>query len=317
MRLVTLKNAGRPTVGVVVGDNIINLAASAECVPRATAIPCSMRKILESGESCLSLIRTVIDIIQSNKNGLREQLLSIQAIIPFDEKQLLAPIPNPNVVLSCGMNYRKHLEEMGGGMPTTPTAFLKSTSAIIGPKANIVLPSLYPDMVDWEAEFCGVIGKTCHKVSADEALDYVMGYTMINDVSARNWVKPMGELKGLEATKAWDLNLLGKQFPTFCPMGPAIVTKDEISDPNNVKFKLTLNGTVKQLACTDDHIFCLADLIAYYSQWYVFQPGDVISTGSPSGVGMGEKPFVFLHPGDEVILSADGVGSMSNIVVAE
>jgi 2-keto-4-pentenoate hydratase/2-oxohepta-3-ene-1,7-dioic acid hydratase in catechol pathway len=171
-------------------------------------------------------------------------------------------------------------------------------------------------MVDWEAEFCGVIGRICHNVSAQEALDYVAGYTMINDVSARNWVKPMAQLSGLEATQAWDQNLLGKQFPTFCPMGPAVATKDEITNSNKVSFELKLNGKVMQSANTDDLAFDLAALISFYSQFHVFRPGDVISTGSPAGVGMGRKPFVFLKPGDIVEIRADGIGTMKNLVAS-
>jgi 2-keto-4-pentenoate hydratase/2-oxohepta-3-ene-1,7-dioic acid hydratase in catechol pathway len=316
MQFVTLKNSGHPTAGVIVENEVLNLVASAQVIAEAAAIPASVRDILATGDTGLALLKGVLDTVQSADDSLREQLLNAGALQPLVGAKLLAPIPDPRTVLSCGMNYRGHLKEMGGGIPDTPTGFLKSVSAVVGPDANIVLPSSHPDMVDWEAEFCGVIGKPCHAVSEQDALDYVAGYTMINDVSARNWVRPMHELQGLEATSAWDLNLLGKQFPTFCPMGPSIVTKDQL-DPANAKFELTLNGKVKQSACTDDLVFSLARLIAYYSQWYQFEPGDVISTGSPAGVGMGEKPFLFLKAGDVVTITADKIGSMTNTVVAQ
>jgi 2-keto-4-pentenoate hydratase/2-oxohepta-3-ene-1,7-dioic acid hydratase in catechol pathway len=259
----------------------------------------------------------VLDRVLSAGVVLNEQLRASDALIPAASAQLLAPIPDPCLVLSCGMNYRAHLHEMGAELPNHPTAFLKSPNSVIGPGAHIVLPREQGDMVDWEAEFTAIIGRRCHNVSLAEALDYVAGYTMVNDVSARNWVQRMDDLKGLEAAAAWDMNLLGKQYPTFCPMGPAMVTKDEIADPDNVRFEVKVNGQVMQSACTDDLAFNVAALIAHYSKWHVFQPGDAITTGSPAGVGMGRKPWVFLRAGDVVTLNADKIGSMQNLVVNE
>jgi len=317
MRLVTLKNAGRPTPGVIDGDRILSLAACAAAMPEARCIPDSVRGILAAGSTGLDLVLAVFERACGATGSLAARLEAGGAFEPLAGAQLLAPVPDPRLVVSCGMNYRAHLHEMGGGLPTQPTAFLKSPNSVIGPDAPIVLPKAHPDMVDWEAEFSAVIGRRCHNVSAAEALDYVAGYTMINDVSARNWVPRLGELKGMEAAAAWDMNLLGKQFPTFCPMGPAIVTKDEMASPDNVRFELKLNGEVMQSACTDDLAFDLATLISYYSKWYVFEPGDVITTGSPAGVGMGRKPFVFLKPGDIVTLGAEGIGYMNSPVIAE
>jgi 2-keto-4-pentenoate hydratase/2-oxohepta-3-ene-1,7-dioic acid hydratase in catechol pathway len=317
MRLVTLKNSGRPTAGVVAGDNVLSLAACASVIPQARCVPMSVRGILEAGDVALDLVRSVLDRVMAAGGSLEERLRACEALVPERTAGLLAPVPDPRLVLSCGMNYRAHLHEMGAAMPAQPTAFLKSPNAVIGPGAAIVLPKEHPDMVDWEAEFSAVIGRRCHNVPVAEALDYVAGYTMVNDVSARNWVRRMDEMKGLEAAAAWDMNLLGKQYPTFCPMGPAIVTKDEIPDPDNVRFELKVNGQVMQSACTDDLAFNVAALIAHYSKWHVFQPGDVITTGSPAGVGMGRKPFVFLKAGDVVTLGADGVGAMHNPVVNE
>ena len=317
MRLVTLNNAGSRSAGVIVGDNILNLSACSTIMGETTSVPTTVRGILEGGQPMLDRVRSLEDLAHEGRSGVLDRLRAAGALFPRASAKLLAPVPDPHLVLSCGMNYRQHLKEMGGGaVPDKPTAFLKSVNAIVGPDAPIVLPAEHPDMVDWEAEFCGVIGKRCHNVSAGEALDYVAGYTMINDVSARNWVPRIGDLQGLAAIQAWDLNLLGKQFPSFCPMGPTIATHDEIGNPDNVRFELKVNGTVMQAACTDDLAFNLAALIAYYSKWHVFQPGDVISTGSPAGVGMGCKPWVFLKAGDVVTLSADGIGIMTNPVVA-
>ncbi len=317
MRLVTLNNSGSQSAGAVVGDNVLNLSACATVMGETRGIPTTMRGILEGGQQMLDRVRSLADLAREANSDLLDRLRAAGCLTRSASANLMAPIPDPHLVLSCGMNYRQHLREMGGGtLPDRPTAFLKSVNAIIGPDAPIVLPARHPEMVDWEAEFSGVIGKRCHNVSPDDALDYVAGYTMINDVSARNWVPPIGELQGLAAIQAWDLNLLGKQFPTFCPMGPTIATRDEIPDPDKVRIELKVNGSVMQSACTDDLAFNLAALIAYYSKWHVFQPGDVITTGSPAGVGMGRKPWVFLKAGDVVTLSAEGIGSMTNPVVA-
>lgn len=316
MRLVTLQSFPRSSAGVVLGEQVINLAACAVLLPDAHCIPTSVRGILEGGETALDLTRRVSDRIAGASDSLLEQLSARGALIPLREARLLAPVPDTRLVLSCGMNYRKHLHEMGGTVPDKPLAFAKSVHAIIGPDAPIVLPKLHPDMVDWEAEFCAVIGRPCHNVSRAEALDYVAGYTMINDVSARNWVGRFGAMQGMAAIEGWEHNLLGKHFPTFCPMGPTVVTKDELPNPDVVNFHLKLNGQVMQSACTDDLVFNVARLIEYYSQFYAFQPGDIITTGSPAGVGFGRNPSIFLKAGDTVTLGADAVGVMSNPVMA-
>ncbi|MDO8363956.1 MAG: fumarylacetoacetate hydrolase family protein [Actinomycetota bacterium] len=313
MRLVSLKTQVGSSAGVVVDDEVLDLA-EAVAVLGEDPLPSTLKGVIEGGDAALDRLRRIIDKVASSDTTMGA-LRARSALVPFTDAVVGAPIPDPTHVLSCGMSYRQHLHEMGGTPPDTPTAFLKSPAAVVGPGDPIVLPAQAPDMVDWEAEFCGVIGRHCHNVTEAEALDHIVGYTMINDVSARNWVRPMHELQGLDATKAWDLNLLGKQFPSFCPLGPAIATKDEL-DPTGVTFQLRLNGTLKQSACTDDLAFSLAYLVSYYSQWYHFRPGDVISTGTPGGVGMGERPFLFLKPGDEVTITGDRIGTMTNPVVA-
>jgi 2-keto-4-pentenoate hydratase/2-oxohepta-3-ene-1,7-dioic acid hydratase in catechol pathway len=245
---------------------------------------------------------------------LREDLQAVRAVKPVAKIRLLAPLHDARLILSCGLNYRSQLHEMGGAVPDKPLSFSKSVHAIIGPDATIVLPERHPNMVDWEAEFSAVIGRPCHNVTKEEALDYVAGYTMINDVSARDWVGRFGAMQGMAAIEGWEQNLLGKHFPTFCPMGPTMVTKDELANPDAVRFTLKVNGALMQSACTDDLVFSVAALIAYYSQFHAFQPGDVITTGSPAGVGFGRKPQVFLKNGDVVTLEADGIGTMSNPV---
>jgi 2-keto-4-pentenoate hydratase/2-oxohepta-3-ene-1,7-dioic acid hydratase in catechol pathway len=233
------------------------------------------------------------------------------------QAKLHAPIPDPGMVLSVGMNYHEHLKEMKTPVPEKPAAFTKSVASIIACGEPILLPKAYPDMVDWEGEFTVVIGRACHRVTADKALDYVAGYTIVNDVSARNWVAPIFSAGGgMAAIHAWEHNLLGKMLPTFCPMGPVIATKDEVPDPDDVKIVTRLNGQVMQDANTDDLVFSIPKLIEYYSQFYRFRPGDCITTGSPSGVGYGRNPKVFMKAGDTIEVEVSGIGVLSNPVKA-
>jgi 2-keto-4-pentenoate hydratase/2-oxohepta-3-ene-1,7-dioic acid hydratase in catechol pathway len=231
--------------------------------------------------------------------------------------KLLAPIPDPSIVLSVGMNYHEHLKEMKTPVPEKPAAFTKSVASIIASGQPIKVPKSNPGMLDWEGEFSVVIGKACHAVKAEQALDYVAGYTLVNDVSARDWVAPIFSATGIMGPiHAWEHNLLGKMFPTFCPMGPCMVTKDELPDPSNVKIETRLNGQVMQDANTDDLVFSVPQLIEYYSQFYLLQPGDVITTGSPSGVGFGRNPKVFMKPGDVVEVEVKQIGVLRNPIEA-
>ena len=231
--------------------------------------------------------------------------------------KVLAPIPDPGLVLSVGMNYHEHLKEMKTPVPEKPAAFTKSVASIIASGEAIRVPPSHPDMLDWEGEFSVVIGRPCHRVKAAQALDYVFGYTLVNDVSARDWVAPIFRAQGIMGPiHAWEHNLLGKMFPTFCPMGPCIVTRDELPDPANVRIQTRLNGQLMQDASTDDLVFSVVQLIEYYSQFYRFQPGDVITTGSPSGVGFGRNPKVFMKPGDVVEVEVREIGVLRNRIEA-
>jgi len=317
MKLVTLGNTGHCGPGVLAGEEILDLRACAAALPAARLVPSSVRGILEGGDEALELVRKLLGQALEGKVSVQDRLHECGALIPGDKARLAAPIPDPGMILSCGMNYRAHLKEMNTPVPEKPTAFYKSVGAVVGPGASIVLPRDHADMVDWEGEFSAVIGKTCHNVPESDALQYIAGYTLINDVSARDWVAPVFKAEGtMGAIHAWDENILGKQFPTFCPLGPVIVTRDEIRDPGKVQLTTTVNGKVMQSANTDDLVFGVPRLIAYYSQFYLFQPGDVITTGSPAGVGYGRNPKVFLRAGDTVAIAADGIGVLPNPVVA-
>ncbi|HUQ26771.1 MAG TPA: fumarylacetoacetate hydrolase family protein, partial [Burkholderiales bacterium] len=285
----------QPRAGVIDGDDIIDINAADR------SLPPTIQGILEA--NALSKVRKIL----KSKKGRT----------PSKRAKLLPPISNPSLLLSVGMNYHEHLKEMKTPVPEKPAAFTKSVASIIASGDSILLPASHPDMVDWEGEFTVVIGKAGHRIPAAKALDHVAGYTLVNDVSARNWVTAIFQSQGIMGPiHAWEHNLLGKMMPTFCPMGPCLATRDEIPDPANVKIQTRLNGEVMQDANTDDLVFSVVKLIEYYSQFYRFLPGDCITTGSPSGVGFGRNPKVFMKAGDTVEVEVKGIGVLSNLVKA-
>ncbi|HXQ53461.1 MAG TPA: fumarylacetoacetate hydrolase family protein [Stellaceae bacterium] len=308
MKLVTISvpPGGRP--GVVVGDDVLDFALAAPVLPLAGWVPPAMPALLAAGSEGLDLVRRLVDRVASG--GVAARLKEAGALRPLASLALLAPVPRPGIVLSHGRAYKSHLKEMNSKGEDEPHAFMKNVNAIIGPGAPIVLPPQCPAMVDLEGEFSVVFGAPCHNVSEAEAMNYVAGYTIINDVSARDWVE------SFQKTKDPDQNRMGKQLPTFCPMGPVIATKDEIADPNDVHMVTTLNGKVMQDSNTSDLIWNIPQLIAYYARWYRFMPGDVMTTGSPAGVGYGRNPKVFMQPGDVVTATVEPVGTLSNPVRA-
>jgi acylpyruvate hydrolase len=319
MQLVTLNVSGRAAPGVVAGTEILDLTAAANALLAARLVPRTVRGILEAGEPALALVRSIRDDVLAESGSLKERLLADAALVPALAANFMAPVTDPGMILAAGLNYRAHLNEMKDTpIPDKPASLFKNPAAVIGSGEPIVPPREWSDMVDWEGEFCAVFGRPCHRVKAADALDYVAGYTLINDVSARNWVPSLFAAKGVFGPiHAWEHNILGKQFPTFCPMGPTLATRDEISDPGKVDLTTTLNGKVMQQACTDDLIFGLQQLIEYYSQFYRFRPGDLITTGTPSGVGFGRNPPVFMKPGDIVAVSVKEIGTLTNPVRAD
>ena len=222
----------------------------------------------------------------------------------LSEITLHAPIAHPPRVFAIGLNYRDHAIESKMALPTTPVIFFKLQTAIIGPGENIVLPknSTQPD---YEAEFAFVIGKGGYRIPAAAWREHVYGYTIVNDVSARDVQL---------ATSQWSM---GKSFPTFCPIGPAIVTADEIADPHQLSISLTIDGETLQNSNTRELIFKLPELIEYISSITPLLPGDIVSTGTPSGVGLGRTPKRWLQPGETITITVEGVGSLTNPVVAE
>ncbi len=221
--------------------------------------------------------------------------------------KLLSPI-HPVDILCIGLNYRRHAEEGKAPIPDYPVLFMKTSSAVQNPGDPIVLPRhLKSDRVDYECELAVVIGRTCHNVSKADALDYVLGYTCANDVSARDWQKEYGGSQWCR----------GKTFATFCPLGPCLVTADEIPNPNSLGIRTVLNGKTMQDWNTDDMIFEVPTLIEFLSGSTVLSPGTVILTGTPHGVGMARNPPVLLKDGDSVTIEIDGIGQLTNPVIDE
>src|SRR5258708_34912991 len=223
MKLVPFEHDRRQQAGLVDGSDII-------------ALHTSLKEILAKGG---------IDDLRRLRGSQKDR-------VPAKQVKLLAPIPDPGMVLSVGMNYHEHLKEMKTPVPGKPAAFTKSVARIIASGQPIKVPKSNPGMLDWEGEFSVVIGKLCHAVKATEALDYVAGYTLVNDVSARDWGAPIFSATGVMGPiHAWEHNLRGKMFPPFCPMGPCIATKDELPDPNTVNIVTRFNHHTMHSPTTD------------------------------------------------------------------
>ena len=222
-------------------------------------------------------------------------------------KKLLAPI-QPSAIICIGLNYRKHAEETGARFPEYPVVFFKGINTLQNPGEAIQIPThLRSDEVDYECELAVVIGRACKNVSRQNALDYVLGYTACNDVSARDWQLKRGGGQWCR----------GKSFDTFSPLGPVLVTRDEIPDPNALKIRTVLNGRVMQDWNTNDMIFSVSALIEFLSGSTTLLPGTVILTGTPHGVGMAQKPPRWLKPGDHVTIEIEKIGALENPVVSE
>jgi 2-keto-4-pentenoate hydratase/2-oxohepta-3-ene-1,7-dioic acid hydratase in catechol pathway len=226
------------------------------------------------------------------------------AIAELASVRLLAPVPRPPKLICVGLNYRDHAAESKMEIPKVPTIFNKFPNTVIGPGDPIVLPRV-STKPDYEAEFAFVIGRGGRNIPASRWKEHVAGYTIVNDVSARDYQM---------ATTQW---LMGKTFDTFAPMGPWIVTADEIADPHALDIRLEIGGETLQHSNTRELIFRVPELIEYVSSVVTLEPGDVFSTGTPSGVGFARKPPRWLNAGEEVVITVEGIGELRNPVTAE
>ena len=271
MRLVTFQTAGVPQqAGIVMPDGSV------------TGLGRDMLSVIAAGAP-------------SNVTGASYNLAEVK---------FLAPIPRPPKFICVGLNYRDHARETGMEIPIVPTIFNKFTNVVIGPGAPIVLPKV-STRPDYEAELAFVIGTGGRNISASDALDHVFGYTIVNDVSARDYQM---------VTSQW---LMGKTFDTFAPMGPWIVTRDEIADPHALDISLEIDGEILQQSNTRELVFGVPALIEYISSVVTLEAGDIVATGTPAGVGFARKPPRYLRAGDEVLIRIQGIGELRNPVIAE
>ena len=317
MQLLTIDDGALGAAGVLLRNgDVLNLCRAARGHGLEAWVPRSVQGLLAGGVEGLDVVKRIVDRVERLDADAR-QALQADGVIAAGPR-LLAPVPKPALVLAAGLSYRSHNAEMAGSKAAAhPTGFLKAPSSIAAPGAVLRIPRQAQDFVDFEGELTCVFGRRCHNVTAAEAGHYIGGYTIANDVSARDWVQAVFQAQDpWEARQTWDVNLMGKQFAGFTPVGPVVTTADEIRDPAALSLTTRLNGVVMQAAPVSDLIFNVFELISYFSRWYTFEPGDLLLTGTPSGVGVGRKPPVFMHPGDTVEVEIDKIGILRTPIMA-
>jgi len=316
MKLVTYEGLGEAkngrALGVVEGDAVVNvveaidwggllpkpepaLRGAIERLEAAAGAPFDMVDLISRGPEYLAALGAVASAATraASEPGL---------VTPLSEVRLRAPIARPPKIVCVGLNYADHAHEQGIEPPATPVLFLKASNTVIGPEDPIRLPP-NTTQPDYEAELAVVIGKGGSRIPQERAWEHVAGYTMLNDVTARDMQ---------HGDKQW---FRGKSCDTFAPTGPWIVTPDEIPDPHALAISLTLNGETMQDSNTSNLIYRIDFLVSYLSQSLTWEPGDLISTGTPPGVGVFRKPPVFIKPGDEITVRVEGIGALTNRVV--
>lgn len=289
MKLVTFRHQSQSSVGAWVSHAGRELVFDLNALD--ARLPADMLAFLAAGQPAIDLARAVV-AQAAPAQGFDLQTVALQA-----------PIPRPGKIIAIGQNYLEHAKESGASKPPFPIIFGKYTNTVIGPGEPIVIPAAVTKP-DYEGELAVVIGRRGRNIPEAEALSYVAGYMPLHDVSARDWQNRTGQ---------W---VIGKTPDTFCPMGPALVTADEVPDPQNLRLRTVIGDEVLQEGYTGDMIFSVAHLIADMTQVMTLEPGDVIATGTPSGVGFARSPAEFLQPGDVVECEVEGVGKLRNRVAA-
>jgi 2-keto-4-pentenoate hydratase/2-oxohepta-3-ene-1,7-dioic acid hydratase in catechol pathway len=286
MRLITFVRAGATRIGAETARGIVDFRVA------APALPQTMIELLGAGTLALKTARAVVARALDDGVGL----------MPTDQVHLLAPLPRPGKIFGIGLNYREHAHETGKPAPEVPLVFSKAVTAVVGPGAAIEIPPVSRE-IDYEGELAVIIGRPAKRVQRDQAWSVIAGVTIMNDVTARDYQRRSS-------------NCMGKSFDTFAPMGPALVTLDEFTDPTSLDLRTMLSGEEVQHSNTRQLIFDVPALIEFISAGVTLEPGDVISTGTPAGVGMRRTPPRFLKPGDTVRIEIDGIGVLENPVVA-
>jgi len=328
MKLVTYESGRQLRTGVVEDKSVVDVKAAIDLVrarrgPRGLygeskfkaaaallaesgAAPRDMIALLGRDEAWLKALavvaRSLAREMGKTKSGKKSAAGADGMVLPLESVRLRPPIPKPGKITCVGLNYADHAKEQGEALPASPIFFLKSSNTIIGPGDSIQLP---PNSVqnDYEAEFAVVIGKGGRRIPEEKAWEHIAGYMVVNDVTARDMQS---------GDRQW---FRGKSCDTFAPTGPWIVTKDEVPDPHNLRISLTLNGATMQDSNTSNLIFKVPFLVSHLSQSLTWEPGDIISTGTPPGVGVSRKPQVFLKAGDTVSVTVERLGTLTNPVI--
>jgi len=293
MQLLTYRNQDGLHLGVRTERGVVDVAqAGIAAGTHAAAIPTTMAEVIAGGPAVLSVLESLVAAAQADSS------------LQLDESELnIGPcVPTPGKIICIGLNYRRHAEESGMKVPTAPVLFSKFNNVLAAHGDDVPIP---PDtaQMDYEAELALVIGASGRHIAEADALDHVFGYFNANDVSARDLQMLSGQ---------W---LLGKTPDGFLPIGPYLVTSDEIADPHNLRITCTVNGELRQDSSTGDLIFNIPQIISYISRYVTLQPGDIISTGTPEGVALGRPDKPWLRPGDVMTIAIDGLGSLTNRLV--
>ena len=285
MKLLSFSAGGDSRLGVLLADGSIADVCRAD-----SEIPTAIKCLFAAGADAMERVKAAAAGIAPEN------------VLSQGDVDIGPPIPDPGKILCIGINYKDHIEETNSETPEYPVVFAKYANTIVGPDADVELPT-YSTKVDYEAEFAVVMGKTARNVAKEDALDYVGGYTCLNDVSARDLQ---------QRTSQW---VMGKSPDTFAPIGPVIVTSDDVSDPHSLDIQLRLNGETMQSSNTKHLLFRVEDLISDIARVITLEPGDIISTGTPGGVGAAREPAVFLKPGDSMEVEISSIGILRNGVV--
>ena len=315
MRLVTYARNDRVALGALLHGDVVDLHRAhlaalrhggdlEEPAVACALVPPDMLGFLQGGEASMTAARQALAFVEQYRASGGQSAQAEEVCDPLDDVTLLAPIQRPGKMVCVGLNYRSHLAEIHEPAPKYPILFHKVTTSLIGHRAEIVLPWI-SQQVDYEGELAVVIGKRCKSIPEQDALCHVAGYACANDVSAHDI-----EFR----TSQW---ASGKMLDTFCPLGPALVTQDEIPDPRVLRLQTVLNGMIVQDSSTSDMVFSIPFLISYISSLATLEPGDLILTGTPAGIGCNKTPMVFLQPGDDISIQIEGIGTLANSVTAE
>jgi 2-keto-4-pentenoate hydratase/2-oxohepta-3-ene-1,7-dioic acid hydratase in catechol pathway len=303
MRLLTFKQNGTGHAGIVAGGYAVDMATAAVEMGVPQLSQCGdMLMFLRGGAPAIEGARLLLATVEREvAAGRAGELVTRGLLYSVDGLKLMAPVPNPSKIVAIGLNYRDHAREQGAPIPERPIIFAKFPTSVIGPGDAITWDPALTQQVDYEAELAVVIGRTARNVSEEDALSAVAGYTCGNDVSARDlqfgdhqWVR-------------------GKSLDTFCPLGPVLVTPDEIPEPQALAIRAVLNGNVMQDSRTSEMVFGVRELIAFASRAFTLLPGDVILTGTPHGVGVFRKPPLFLKDGDRIAIEIEKIDRLENV----